>query len=451
MALASLGAALADERLPGGAATSLETPDRQAFSRPSATLSVERRLDFKAGNGIFLEPWFPAPGSTRSSDGLGPLYNARACQDCHVWNGRGRPPSVDKAQENAVSLLIRLGIPRGERTATPDPIYGRQLQDFSIAGVPGEGRPRVTWTEESVTLADGTVVTLRRPDWSISHLGYGPLDPRTLLSPRIAPPMIGLGLLEAVPEAVLAEYADPEDSDGDGVSGRLATVINAETSERQVGRFGWKASQPTLRQQAADAFSRDMGLSTPALRDGSGECTSAQTACRAAPNGAGPAGVEVSDTMLTTVAFYSRHLAVPARRNADHPEVVRGERVFTSVGCGSCHRPSLVTGTDGVDPALAGQTIWPFSDLLLHDMGDDLADGLPEGSATGREWRTPPLWGIGLNETVNGHTFFLHDGRARSVLEAILWHDGEAQEARDRVAALPTEDREALLAYVNSL
>jgi len=437
---------------PAGEATSRRTPDGNAFSHSSTTLAFEKELDFKVGNGIFKKLWVTAPASTRSSDGLGPLYNARACQRCHLKDGRGHPPAANWPEDNAVSLLLRLGIPTGPRTARPDPVYGGQLQDFAIAGVAIEGRPHVTWTEVPVTLGDGTIVSLRRPDWTVTELGYGAMDAATRLSPRIAPPMIGLGLLEAVPAAQITSWADPEDADGDGISGRAAIVTNVETGATQLGRFGWKAGQPTLRQQAAAAFLGDMGLSTVAFPDGAGDCTTTQAKCRTAPDGGSEAtGLEVSETMLKLVTFYSQHLAVPSRRNMTDPAVVRGAQVFADAGCAACHRPSLTTAADADDPALAGHEIHAFTDLLLHDMGPGLADGLPEGDADGHEWRTPPLWGIGLTETVNGHTYFLHDGRARSILEAILWHGGEAQAARDRVTKLDTADRDALVAYVNSL
>ena len=438
--------------LPAGDATSPHAPDGNAFSHSSATLPFEKELDFKVGNGIFKKLWVTAPASTKSSDGLGPLYNARACQRCHLKDGRGHPPSANFPEDNAVSMLMRLGIPIGPRDTKPDPVYGGQLQDFAVAGVPIEGRPHVTWTEELVALADGTEVSLRRPDWTIVDLGYGPMDPQTRFSVRMAPPMIGLGLLEAVPAEQIAAYADPEDADGDGISGRTAEVTNAETGERMLGRFGWKASQPDLRQQTQAAFLGDMGLSTTAFPFSHGDCTDNQAICRDAPHGGSSAtGLEVSETMLKLVVFYSRHLAVPARRNLTDPAIARGETVFAEAGCAGCHRPSLTTAADAEDPALAGHTIYAFTDLLLHDMGPDLADGLPEGDAEQSEWRTPPLWGIGLTETVNGHTNFLHDGRARSVLEAILWHGGEARAARDHVIGLGAADRDALIAYINSL
>ena len=436
---------------PGGTATYTGPISGDSFSKSSTSLPFEKELDFKVGNGLFKKLWVPAPSSTKSSDGLGPFYNARSCQRCHLKDGRGHPPSANFPTDNAVSLLVRLGIPTGERSAKPDPVYGGQLQDFAMANIPIEGRPHVTWLEETVALSDGERVSLRRPTWTIADLGYGPLHADTKISPRIAPPMIGLGLLEAVPAEQIVQAADPEDRDGDGISGVAAQVLDQETAQLALGRFGWKASQPSLRQQAAGAFFGDIGLSTSLFPDGRGDCTELQGLCRTAPVGADPGAPEISDTMLDLVSFYSRHLAVPARRTPEDPVVLRGEQVFADSGCAACHRPSLRTSASGVDPALANQPIWPFTDMLLHDMGDGLADGLPEGMANGREWRTPPLWGIGLTERVSGHTFFLHDGRARSILEAILWHGGEGKAARDRVVALPRDARDALLTYINSL
>jgi len=452
LSAAALSTGIPEHWLPGGEATSRASINRDSFSKSSATLPFKRELDFKVGNGLFKKLWVTAPASTKASDGLGPLYNARSCQRCHLKDGRGHPPLANFPDDNAVSMLIRIGIPTGERTARPDPVYGGQLQDFAIAGIPVEGRPHVTWREHAVTLNGGESVSLRAPTWTVAEPAHGPLSSEARLSARIAPPMIGLGLLEAVPDGQILDWADPEDADGDGISGRAGVAVDLASGDPALGRFGWRASQPSLKQQAAAAFSGDIGLSTSLFPDGHGDCTEAQSECRAALTGSAKAGKpEITNTMLDLVAFYSRHLAVPARRRPDDPTVVRGGEVFREAGCAACHRPSLVTATEGVDPALAGQTIWPFTDMLLHDMGPGLADGLPEGGATGSEWRTPPLWGIGLTETVNGHTHFLHDGRARSVLEAILWHGGEAQAARDRVVALSPEERAALLDYVNSL
>ncbi len=313
---------------------------------------------------------------------------------------------------------------------------------------------QVSYTEHSVTLSDGLVIKLRRPDYRISNLGHGPLHPATQLSPRVAPQMIGLGLLEAIPAADILALADPQDSDGDGISGRPNIVMSAEYGLPMLGRFGLKAGAATVKEQSAAAFSGDMGLSTPLHPAPSGECTSAQGACRNAPHGQEPGsrdGLEVDGQSLDLVTFYSRNLAVPERRGLDDPQVLRGKAVFHAAQCAACHQPKFVTNRLKSQPEQSFQLIWPFTDMLLHDMGEGLADHRPEARATGTEWRTAPLWGIGLTAQVSGHTQFLHDGRARNLLEAILWHGGEAEAASAAVTALPTQDRNALIAYLESL
>lgn len=273
------------------------------------------------------------------------------------------------------------------------------------------------------------------------------------MSPRVASPMIGLGLLEAIHPADILANADPDDADGDGVSGRPNMVIDDLTGDTVLGRFGWKAGQPSIAQQSAHAFLGDMGLSTPILASAAGECTAAQAACLAMPAGDDPltGEPEVPEQVFDLVEFYARTLAVPQRRTIDDPTVLEGKRVFYASGCGACHVPKYVTRRGNEVGALDFQLIWPYTDLLLHDMGEGLADNRPEALADGREWRTPPLWGVGRTRDVAGHDELLHDGRARSVLEAILWHGGEAAPARDRVVALPASERDALVAFVNSL
>ena len=220
-----------------------------------------------------------------------------------------------------------------------------------------------------------------------------------------------------------------------------------------MGRFGWKAGQARIAEQAAAAMAGDIGIANPLAPYPAGDCTPAQAACMAAPTGATARfeDLEAPSEVMELVSYYSRHLAVPARRDPGAPEVLAGKRLFYEAGCTGCHTPKHATGRDGPDPALRGQLIWPYTDLLLHDMGEGLADGRPEGVADGQEWRTAPLWGIGLTETVNGHTYFLHDGRARNLTEAILWHGGEAQASRERFRQMPAADREALLAFLGSL
>ena len=439
------------EALSAGNATVMKF-DQNAFSMPAANLAPMRRLDFSVGNSFFRNPWVIAPSSTTARDGLGPLFNTNACQNCHIKDGRGHPPAEDAA--SAVSMLVRLSIPAGpehaevvrERGIAPEPSYGGQLQDMAVPGVAPEGKARLRYSTERVRFADGTEVELRKPEVELSELAYGEMHPDTLVSLRIAPQMIGLGLLEAIPEQALLANADPDDRNGDGISGRPNRVFDQTTRETVMGRFGWKAGQPSLNQQNADAFFNDMGLSTSLFSGNS--CTERQADCLAMPHGGEP---EVSDNILAQVLFYTRNLGVPARRNVDDPQVLAGKTLFHRAGCQSCHVPQFTTAADAAEPELANQLIRPYTDLLLHDMGERLADHRPEFEASGREWRTPPLWGVGLTQTVSDHSQFLHDGRARNLLEAILWHGGEAEKARQVVLGFDQQERDALLSFLESL
>jgi CxxC motif-containing protein (DUF1111 family) len=439
----------------GGSATVRKT-DQNAFSMPSANLPPSRRVDFSVGNSFFRSPWVIAPSTTTARDGLGPLFNTNACQGCHIKDGRGHPPTADDV--NAVSMLVRLSIPDAPAYArvieqlgvVPEPVYGGQFQDMAVPGVAPEGKVRVDYTAVPVRFKDGTEVELRKPSLNITQLGYGPMHPDTRFSARVAPPMIGLGLLEAIPDEAILANAEAQAKANDGIAGRPNQVWDDAQQKTVLGRFGWKAGQPNLNQQNVHAFSGDMGLTT-SLRP-MDDCTDAQTACKQAPSGTGPDGEpEVSDNILRLVLFYSRNLAVPARRDINAPEVLAGKTLFYQAGCQSCHTPKYTTAANAAEPELANQVIRPYSDLLLHDMGDGLADNRTEFQASGRQWRTPPLWGIGLTQAVSGHTQFLHDGRARNLLEAVLWHGGEATAAQQQVLSFNAEQRSALLAFLNSL
>ena len=448
------------EELSAGAATVRVKPNADAFSQPSGNIAFEDELDFKVGNGLFRKIWVSSPSSTLASDGLGPLYNARSCQRCHLKDGRGHPP--EGPEDSAISMFLRVSIPGAERDAIaeiadyiatrPDPVYGTQLQDFAVQGHPAEYRMDVAYTEEVIKLAGGGTVSLRHPTYEADDLGYGPLHPDAMLSPRVAPQMIGLGLLEAIPAADILAGVDPDDADEDGISGRANIVWSVEYDQPMLGRFGLKAGMPTIRQQSAGAFAGDIGISSPLFPNGAGECTDRQVSCQTAPHGDGDDRVtEIDEVGLDLVTFYSRNLGVPARRSVNDPVVLRGKEVFYSTGCASCHTPSFVTHRLKDQPEQSFQLIWPYTDMLLHDMGDGLADNRPEARATGREWRTPPLWGIGLTQAVSGHTYFLHDGRARSLLEAVLWHGGEAGAQRDAVIDMSEADRQALIKFLESL
>ena len=449
------------EPMQGGAGTSRKRINQDAFSQSSANITFEEEGTFKLGNGIFRKLWVSSPSSTQASDGLGPLFNARACQSCHLKDGRGHPPEDNP---DATSMFLRLARDAGtteEKQALadrkvlnfPDPVYGTQLQDLAVPGLAGEGRMKVTYEEVPFAFADGTSVSLRKPSYAVEAPAYGPLDPRTTLSPRVTPPMIGLGLVEQIHPADILANADPDDRDGDGISGKPQIVRDPLSGEETLGRFGWKAQTPNIRQQTADAFAGDIGISTPEVPKHWGDCTEAEAACRAMPTGVQErlGDVEAPPPVMDLVTFYSQNLAVPARRKTGDATVLAGKKIFYELGCISCHTPKFVTRRDAPNKAQAFQLIWPYSDFLLHDMGEGLADGQRVGDADGNEWRTPPLWGIGLTRTVSGHTFFLHDGRARNLTEAILWHGGEAQKARDGFAALDASERAALISFLESL
>jgi CxxC motif-containing protein (DUF1111 family) len=343
------------------------------------------------------------------------------------------------------TMLFRVSVPGTNPVGGPKPApgFGDQLQTRAIPGVQPEGDVQFTYTTLNGRYADGTPFSLRSPTHTIIN-PYTALPSGLMLGPRVAPVVFGLGLLEAVPAALLYALADPNDRNRDGISGRVNIVYDAAAGRNAVGRFGLKANQPNLRQQSAGAYNGDMGVTTSLFPAESCEGQLNIAQCdRHAP--------EVDDNTLDASAFYVRTLGVPARRALRDPEALRGELLFLAARCGSCHVPILATGTLPGVPAVSHQIIRPFSDLLLHDMGPELADNRPDFLASGREWRTPPLWGIGLVHTVNGHTNFLHDGRARNIEEAVLWHGGEAFAARERFRHMSARDRAALLKFLNSL
>lgn len=441
----------AGEWLSGGD-TSVNDQTHNAFSLPSANIDLLKRLDFSVGNSFFRNPWVSSPATTTARDGLGPIFNTNACQNCHIKDGRGHAPLPE--DDHAVSLLIRLSIPavtEAQKTmyhqngVVPDPIYGGQLQDFALPGIKPEGKITIRYTYNSLKFADGETIELRKPHFHIGDLGYGPMHPDVMLSPRVAPPMIGLGLLEAIKEQDILLKVDEHDTDRDGISGKANRVWSVERKAFQLGRFGWKAGQPSLAQQNAAAFNGDLGITSHLFPKD--HCTQLQKKCLNAPNGGEH---EASPKTLQSVLFYTQSLAVPMRRNANKPEVLRGKSLFTKLDCNGCHTPSYTTGKHS-EKHLSFQKIWPYTDLLLHDMGPGLADNRGEYRADGQEWRTPPLWGIGLTQTVNGHTEFLHDGRARTLMEAVLWHGGEAEASKQAVLKLNKSDQKALIAFLESL
>lgn len=418
--------------------------NREAFAEPLAGMDDQAQLErFFRGRGLFRQAWVIAPSRDEAVDGLGPLYNRITCIACHPKNGRGQAPVNEQSPMR--TMLVRLSLPGRDAHGGPlaHPAYGDQLNELGIPGVRGEGQARILWQEKPVTLAAGENVSLRRPQLKFSDLAYGPLgDVRT--SARVGTPVFGLGLLETVSATTLQRMAD--ESKPDGVRGRVNKVWSVERQRLEVGRFGLKANQPDLNQQIASALHGDLGLTSRLYPQEN--CTAQQTVCQQALSGGQP---EVDAMQLGELHFYLSHLAPPPRRDRDNPEVKKGERLFAEAGCSLCHRPQLSTGVHPDYKVLSQRKIEPYTDLLLHDMGEGLADGREDYLATGREWRTPPLWGVGLIEQINPGAGYLHDGRARNLTEAVLWHGGEAAVARQRFVALPSAQREALLTFLRSL
>lgn len=442
IAMAGEPATRVGERLGGD--TSRPAFGLNAFALPAPNLDAQQLRDFAFGNRLFNTNWVQAGASTASFDGLGPLFNRVSCSGCHVRDGRGRPPEPGEAMD---SMLVRISVPGRDAHGgpRPHPVYGDQIQDRAIAGVRPEARVELSWEEVPGRYADGEPYTLRRPRIALRDPAYGEVGGELLTSPRVAQGMIGLGLLEAVPEAAVLVLADPDDADRDGISGRPNRVWDLQQNKFVLGRFGWKANQPSLRQQSAAAAAGDIGITNALVPHDA--CTEVQSACRKAPHGGTP---EMSEVFLDKLLLYSRTLAVPHRRDVDNPDVLRGQALFDASACSACHTPTLRSGAHELK-ALADQTFHPYTDLLLHDMGEGLADGRPDFDADEREWRTPPLWGLGLIHTVNGHELLLHDGRARGIAEAILWHGGEAEASKERFRSMPKADRAALIAFLSSL
>lgn len=414
-----------------GGDTSVENRTSFAFEEPAANLSEESFEKHAQGDITFGDVFVTPPAVV--NPGLGPLFNNVSCESCHIKNGRGLPEFGNTGLRSLA--LVRVSDPEG----TPDvpggnpPVegLGNQIQDHATFGFEPEAEVTLEWEEISGTYPDGTAYNLRRPLLAIILADGEPLGSNYLTSVRVPPPVIGLGLLEAIPEEVILAAADPDDEDGDGISGRPNMVWNNITSTTEIGRFGRKASAPNLRQQAATAYSEDMGVSSPDIPG----------------NDSVP---EIDEEILDLTTFYTQTLAVPLRAETDDPDVPEGEGLFFDLGCSQCHLSLLVTG-DHELPEVSHQIIQPFTDLLLHDMGEGLADHRPDFQATGREWRTAPLWAIGLTVTVLGLQNYLHDGRARTLEEAILWHGGEAENAKDGFMSLPGEERGKLIKFLQSL
>ncbi len=426
-----------DPRLSGGAATVFDESSR-AFTKALPGLSGRDAYLHGLGDAAFEQSFVAAPAPLHG--GLGPIFNNVSCVSCHHNDGKGTPTA---GAVNS-SLLFRISIPgldeKGGPVAVPG--YGGQLQDRAVQGYSPEGTVQISYAETPLRYADGGSVSLRKPAYTLAQT-YAAMPAVCAISPRLAPPVFGLGLLELVAENTLLGLADEGDANGDGISGKPNYVWDAVNNRQVVGRFGLKAGMPSIETQVAAAYNQDMGITN---RIFSQESANGQPQAPATSE-----RTELADSTLQAVIFYIKTLSVPARRNTDAADVKGGEALFAAIGCGGCHKATLQTGVDVRYPMLSNQRIHPYTDLLLHDMGDGLADNRPDYAASGREWRTAPLWGIGLFEKTNGTPYYLHDGRARTMEEAILWHGGEGEGAKGRFMQLSRTEREAVLRFLKSL
>ncbi|MFO1124040.1 MAG: di-heme oxidoredictase family protein [Methylocystis sp.] len=429
-----VGVLLCAAMLVGAGRYEANGPESEAFTQPIEGLDADHEARFRKGSGIFRQAWIIGPSQDHPDFvGLGPLYNRLSCIACHVKNGRGAAP--DSENGLARTMAARLSVEGRDAFGGPraHPHYGAQLNPEGVPGVAGEGQAVVEYAEFDETLSDGETITLRRPKLSFRNLSYGALGPETKTSLRNAPPVFGLGLLESVSDAeILAGKGKPN------------FVFSVETGRKTLGRFGLKANQPNLKQQIANAFAEDIGITSSLFP--AENCAATQGECRR-----GESKPELADAQLDAVVTYISALAPPARRDLDDPRVVEGESLFRAIGCSDCHRDALHVADFSLQPTLDGAVIHPYTDLLLHDMGEGLADGREDFDAGPRDWRTPPLWGLGLAGKGGDGANFLHDGRARTPAEAILWHGGEAQSSANAFRNLPKPQRHALLAFLNSL
>ncbi len=426
-----------DDRLSGGDATVFDQTSK-AFGNAFENMSAYDQHVHEVGDMIFSQSFVTAPAPIHS--GLGPIYNNTSCASCHHNDGIG-VPTAGEAQS---SLLMRISLPGMDVNGGPVavPGYGLQVQDKAAYGKQPEAKVNISYAYQTYYFDDGDSYELRAPTYTLNNL-YAPILGTYLLSPRLAPPMIGLGLLEAVPESEIVANADPGDANGDGIKGKANYVWDVTTKSTRLGRFGWKANTASIITQVATAFNQDMGLTSSILPVENSYGQRQYDGLKDDP--------ELPDTTLNAVKFYAQTLSVPARRNVTDATVKRGEQLFVLAKCATCHKQTLTTGVNVAFPALSAQVIHPYTDLLVHNMGQGLADNRPDFKAGGEDWRTAPLWGLGLYETVNNPGYYLHDGRARTLVEAIMWHAGEAAPSQSYFSKLSKADRNAVLRFLMSL
>jgi len=440
----------------GGETTNI-TNNKNSFSLEAKNLPEHLRVDFLVGDALFERIWEDSKFTSNiARDGLGPFFSSQSCEGCHINDGRGHLPEETYMDMDSISIVIHLGKDKNDLDTgsknIPDGNYGSQISEFAVEGVLKEADINFKYDYSIGAFNNGMIYELRKPKISLSNLNYGNIDKDTEFSARVAQPLIGLGLIESIDIEDIMKNEDEFDLDNDGISGKANKVWDDVNQKEELGRFGWKASQPSIYQQVADALFNDMGLSNPLYTNPS-NCGESQIDCLNAINGNSIEhdNLEVSNQQLELITFYSQQLGVPARRDIDDEDVIAGKKLFFELSCNSCHMEKFKTGSHSDHKNLKHQVIYPYSDFLLHDMGDGLSDDIPEYLASGNEWRTTPLWGLGLTETVSGRETYLHDGRARNLTEAILWHGGEANSAREQFKKLNNIQINQLLRFLNSL
>ena len=436
---------------------------QEVYKQPVPGLTAKDMLRFREGERVFTNFWIAVnnpviplvwdlsqSGPAGGEWGLGPMFMATNCAGCHLNAGRGR--ALDASGLRVFQQLLRLSIP-GETPhggPKPDPNYGNDIQSFDMItrtdpnARAGEGEVYIDWVNSSYTFPDGTEIELRKPSVRLENLNFGPLADSVMTSLRNTQALLGMGYLEAVSEKDILKQVDKQKALG--LNGRPNYVRDDINNKTSLGRFGWKANQPSIKQQIAAAFLGDIGITSAIYPEQN--CTPVQKECLSAIKGKDP---ELRPELWEPITFWSQSLDVPAQRNKDSAEFKAGEKLFETAGCAGCHVPEMRTGKYAAVPQISNKLIRPYTDLLLHDMGPDLADGRPDFKASGSDWRTPPLWGVGLSMQVNASNSLLHDGRARNLLEAIVWHGGEAKAARDKFVAFTKKQRDELIFFLSSI
>jgi len=410
---------------------------------PIDNLNDEELDKFYLGKSFFRIPWVEAPSATTARDGLGALFNANSCTSCHKKNGEG--DVYNKNGFTSRSLVVRLSIDSNKSEYRdvlekdgfiPEPNYGSQLSINSVHGVKPEGKAEVKYQKIDIKLSENETVILNKPIVSLKNLNYGELNKSTNISLRKAPALIGLGLIELISDREILKNVDEFDKNSDGISGKANYIYSKESNKTELGRYTYKASSSSIKLQSALALHNDMGLTTDILPFEN--CTKSQKACLNAPKGV---DIDVPNHRLEAIEFYLTNLKT--YRAKETKEFRENRELFNKIGCVKCHVDSFETKK--------GFKIAPYSDFLLHDMGEGLSDGRSEFLAEKNEWRTTPLWGISIRKKLKKNLTYLHDGRAKSLKEAILWHGGEAEASKEAFKNLPKVKREKIIKFLGEL